>query len=106
VDNLLTGGNYLQVGPQRNNVLNAITNGGNVLVLRNSNDYSGGTQIAKGAGIYIETGGRASGESPLGSGAVEVYGELRARGAQGSFWNASTSSMTNVINLRPGGIVK
>jgi autotransporter-associated beta strand protein len=106
VDNVLTGGNYLQVGPQRNNVLGVITNGGNVLVLRNSNDYTGGTQIAKGAGIYIETGGRASGESPLGSGAVEVYGELRARGAQGSFWNASTSSMTNVINLRPGGIVR
>lgn len=105
-DNVLTGGNFLQVGVQRNNVLGTVTNGGGILVIRNSNDYTEGTQIAKGASIYIETGGRASGETPLGSGAVEVYGELRARGAQGSFWNANTSSMANVINLRPGGVIR
>ncbi|MBL9182202.1 MAG: autotransporter-associated beta strand repeat-containing protein [Verrucomicrobiaceae bacterium] len=105
-DNVLTGNNYLQVGPQRQNVLGGITNGGNPLVIRNSNDYSGGTQITKSTSIYIETGGRASGESPLGSGAVEVYGELRVRGAQGSLWNANTSAMTNTINLRPGGVVR
>jgi autotransporter-associated beta strand protein len=106
VDNVLTGGNYLQVGSQRNNVLGVITNGGGILALRNSNNYTEGTQITKGAAIYIETGGRASGESPLGSGAVEVYGELRARSSQGSFWNAFTSAPTNAINLRPGGIVR
>ena len=106
VDNILNGSNYLQVGPQRQNVLGGITNGGNVLVLRNSNSYSGGTQITKSSSIYIETGGRASGESPLGSGAVEVYGELRVRGAQGSLWNANTAAPSNVLNLRPGGIIR
>ena len=105
-DNLLTGNTYLQVGPQRQNVLGGITNGGNPLVIRNSNDFSGGTQITKSASVYIETGGRASGETPLGSGPVEVYGELRVRGAQGSLWNANTSSATNAINLRPGGVVR
>lgn len=106
VDNVLTGANFLQVGVQRNNILGTITNGGGILAIRNSNNYTAGTQIAKGASIYIETGGRASGETPLGSGAVEVYGELRVRGAQGSLWNANTSSMTNAINLRPGGVVR
>lgn len=105
-DNVLTGSNYLQVGPQRQNVLGGIANGGNILVIRNSNDFSGGTQITKSAGIYIETGGRASGETPMGTGAVEIYGELRVRGSQGSLWNASTSSMTNTLNLRPGGTIR
>lgn len=105
-DNVLTGANFLQVGVQRNNVLGTVTNGGGILTIRNSNDYSAGTQIAKGASIYIETGGRASGETPMGSGAVEVYGELRVRGAQGSLWNANTTAMTNAINLRPGGVVR
>ena len=105
-DNVLTGSNYLQVGPQRNNVLGVIQNGGNVVVIRNSNNFTAGTQITKGAGVYIETGGRATGETPLGTGAIEVYGELRIRGAQGSLWNASTSSQTNVVNLRPGGVVR
>lgn len=105
-DNVLTGSNFLQVGVQRNNVLGTVLNGGNILVIRNSNNFTEGTQIAKGGLIYVETGGRASGETPLGSGAVEVYGELRLRGAQGSLWNANTSAMTNVINLRPGGVVR
>ncbi len=105
-DNVLTGSNFLQVGVQRNNILGTVTNGGNILVIRNSNNYTEGTQIAKGASIYIETGGRASGETPMGSGAVEVYGELRVRGSQGSLWNANTSAMTNAINLRPGGVVR
>lgn len=106
VDNVLTGTNYLQVGPQRNNVVGTVVNGGNVLVIRNSNDYTEGTQIAEGASIYIETGGRATGETPLGTGDVEVYGELRIRGAQGSLYNASTSLHNNDINLRPGGTIR
>lgn len=106
VDNVLTGANYLQVGPQRQNVLGGITNGANVLVIRNSNNFTGGTQITKTASIYTETGGRATGETPLGTGAIEVYGELRVRGAQGSLFNASTGSHNNVINLRPGGTVR
>jgi autotransporter-associated beta strand protein len=106
VDNVLTGNNYLQVGNRRNMVVGTVTNGGNILVIRNSHNFSGGTQIASGSSIYIETGGRASGETPMGTGAVEVYGELRVRGAQGSLWNANTSTATNAINLRPGGVIR
>lgn len=106
VDNVLTGNSYLQVGNRRNMVVGTAVNGGNVLVIRNSNDFTGGTQIASGASLYIETGGRATGETPMGSGAVEVYGELRVRGAQGSLWNANTALATNTINLRPGGVVR
>ena len=106
VNNVLTGTNYLQVGPRRNMVVGTVVNGGNVLVIRNSNNFTEGTQIASGASVYIETGGRATGETPLGVGAVEVYGELRVRGAQGSLWNAATSSATNAINLRPGGVIR
>ncbi len=105
-DNVLSGTNYLQVGPQRNNVLGAIQNGGNIVVIRNSNSFTAGTQIARGASIFIETGGKAAGETPLGTGAIEVYGELRIRGGQGSLWNAATSSQTNVVNLRPGGVIR
>lgn len=106
VNNVLTGNSYLQVGPQRNNVLGAVGNSGNGVVIRNSNNFSGGTQITKGTYIYFETGGRVTGETPLGTGAVEVYGELRARGAQGSFFNAATGLHNNLVNLRPGGVIR
>lgn len=106
VDNVLTGTNFLQVGVQRNNSLGTVVNGGNILVIRNSNDYTEGTQIAKGASIYLETGGRATGETPLGTGDIEVYGELRVRSAQGSLWNAATATTTNNVNLRPGGVLR
>jgi fibronectin-binding autotransporter adhesin len=105
VNNVLTGLNYLQLGPQRQNSF-GVTNGANVLVIRNANDFSGGTQITRGAGLYIETGGRATGETPLGTGAIEVYGELRIRGAQGSMFNASTGTHYNDIIMRPGGVLR
>ena len=56
-DNVLTGNNFLQIGPQRNMVLGAATNTGNGVFIRNSNNFTGGTQIAEGTILYIETGG-------------------------------------------------
>ena len=107
VDNVLTGNNFLQVGPQRNSAVGASTNTGNQVTIRNLNNFTGGTQITEGTLLAVETGGAVAGGTPLGTGAVEVYGELRLRGAEGSFWNAATSSSnTPVINLRPGGTVR
>ncbi len=105
VNNVLTGNNFLQVGPQRNMVLGAATNTGNGVFLRNSNNYTGGTQVSEGTILYIETGGAPGGQTPLGTGAVEIYGQLRVQSSQGSLWNANTSAATNTINLRPGGLV-
>jgi autotransporter-associated beta strand protein len=104
-DNVLTGDNYLQVGPQRNNIFGVIVNGGNIVVMRNANDFTGGAQITKGASIYTDIGGRVGGESALGDGDIEVYGTLRIRGAQGSMVNPATGLHYNDIYLRPGGQV-
>lgn len=104
-NNVLTGTAYLQAGPQRNMVLGAVGNGGSTIAIRNSNNYSGGTQIAEGITLIAQTGGSPIGETPLGSGAVEVYGTLQFSGSLGSNWKADTSSATNTINLRPGGLV-
>lgn len=104
-DNVLTGNNFLQVGPQRNMIVGAVGNTGNGVFIRNSNNFTGGTQVAEGAILYIETGGAPGGQTPLGSGAVEIYGQLRVQSSQGSLWNANTSAATNAINLRPGGLL-
>lgn len=110
VNNVLTGTSYAQVGPRNNMILGTITNGGNAVVIRNSNDYSGGTQVAEGVTLVVETGGSPVGETPLGSGAVEVYGTLTFQGSLGSAWKADASAglggATNTINLRPGGSVR
>lgn len=105
VNNVLTGPNYLQVGPQRNNVLGVITNSGGTVVFRNSNNYSAGTQITAGTAIQVETGGSPIGETPLGTGAVEVYGTLNYASSLGSNWKADSSTATNAVNLRPGGFI-
>jgi autotransporter-associated beta strand protein len=106
VDNVLTGNSFLQVGPQRNNVLGAATNTGNAVVIRNSNNYTGGTQITEGTIVVAETGGSPVGETPLGSGDIEVYGELRVQGSLGSLWRADQSAASNPIQLRPGGLIR
>lgn len=105
-NNTLTGNAFLQVGPQRNMVLGASTNTGNAVVIRNSNNFTGGTQITEGTVLIIETGGSPIGETPLGTGSVEVYGELRIQGTLGSLWKANSGTAANAIVLRPGGLVR
>ncbi|MBL9133229.1 MAG: hypothetical protein JNG86_18610, partial [Verrucomicrobiaceae bacterium] len=105
-NNVFTGNSFLQIGPQRGMVVGGLTNGGNAVFIRNSNNYTGGTQVAEGIVLISETGGSPLGETPLGSGAVEVYGEYRIQGALGSAWNAASSAATNAINLRPAGLVR
>ena len=105
-NNVLTGTAFLQVGPIRANTLGALGNTGGTLVIRNSNDFSGGTQISGGNLVTIETGGSPIGETPLGTGAIQVYGELRVQGQLGSLWRADASAPTNTINLRPLGTIR
>lgn len=106
VDNVLTGSAYLQIGPRHANVLGAPTNAGNNVIIRNSNNFSGGTQIAKAITLIVETGGSPVGDTPIGSGAVEVYGTLLYQGNLGSAFNAVSGTNSNAINLRPGGVVR
>ncbi|MGB8170116.1 MAG: autotransporter-associated beta strand repeat-containing protein, partial [Chthoniobacteraceae bacterium] len=106
VNNALTGSAFLQVGPQRNMVLTAATNTGNSVLIRNSNNFTGGTQIAEGTVLAIETGGSPIGETPVGTGAVEVYGELRIQGTLGSLWKADAGAAANTVNLRPAGLIR
>lgn len=105
-NNVLTGGSFLQVGPQRNMVLGAATNTGNTVIVRNSNNFTAGTQIAEGTVLAVEVGGSPIGETPLGTGAVEIYGELRIQGTLGSLWKADAGAATNAIALRPAGLIR
>ncbi len=105
-NNVLTGTNFLQVGPQRNMVLGVATNTGNAVILRNSNNFTGGSQIAEATVLAIEMGGSPIGETPLGTGPVEIYGELRIQGTLGSLWKADESRATNVVTLRPAGLIR
>jgi autotransporter-associated beta strand protein len=106
VDNVLTGNNFLQVGPQRNMVLGAATNTGNAIFVRNTNNFSGGTQIAEATVLIVETGGSPDGARALGTGAIEVYGELRVQNSLGSLWDAASNTASNTIHLRPAGLVR
>lgn len=106
VKNVFTGNSYLQVGPQRNMVLGAVQNSGNAVFIRNSNNYTGGTQVAEATVLISEVGGSPIGETPLGTGAVEVYGEYRIQGNLGSAWKADAGAATNEIILRPGGLIR
>lgn len=106
VNNVFTGNSYLQVGPQRNMVLGTTVNSGNAVIIRNSNNYTGGTQIAEGTVLLSEVGGSPIGETPLGTGTVEVYGEYRIQGNLGSAWKADAAAATNNIILRPSGLIR
>lgn len=105
-NNVLSGNNYLQIGLQRQNTVGAVTNTGNAVIIRNSNNFTGGTQIAEASILLSEIGGSPVAERPVGTGAVEIYGEYRIQGSLGSNWNAGTASELNAITLRPGGLVR
>jgi autotransporter-associated beta strand protein len=105
-NNVLTGANFLQVGPQRANAVGALTNSGNSIVIRNSNNFTGGAQVVEGSNIVIETGGSPIGETPIGTGSVEIYGTVLAQGNLGSFFKADAGTNANNFILRPGGNIR
>ncbi|MEI6872074.1 MAG: hypothetical protein WCL08_07305, partial [Verrucomicrobiota bacterium] len=105
-DNVLTDAGtatFVQVGSPLSNVINSTLLGqyGQV-TLRNSNNFAGGLQIAKNNTLQIETGAGPSGQTPMGTSYVEVYGTLQNSGLGSSFVNAVTGQNANTIILRPG----
>ncbi|NBV34401.1 MAG: hypothetical protein EBR81_11605, partial [Proteobacteria bacterium] len=108
-DNVLTDGGtatFLRVGSPLANVLNSLQYGQyGTVILRNSNNFSGGMQVAKSNTLQIETGAGPNGQTPLGAGFVEVYGTLQNSGIASSFVNGLTGFNSNNIVLRPGGTV-
>ncbi|MGC3968306.1 MAG: autotransporter-associated beta strand repeat-containing protein [Pirellulales bacterium] len=116
VDNTLQdvgGSTFLQVGPIANNFLavgSVVTGTGGSVIFRQANNYTGGTQIVRGQTVVLDTG--TFGGSPLGSGAVEVYGALTlgsgsatGYGGVASFVNSVTGNNYTSIVLRPGGVI-
>ncbi|HEY5310950.1 MAG TPA: autotransporter-associated beta strand repeat-containing protein, partial [Pirellulales bacterium] len=105
-DNVITSAsNSLMIGSPLTNLTGAsVTDGTGTVVLDEANSYSGGTTINKLSTLTIQVGGAAgSPNTPLGSGAVEVFGTLSASGVFGSFYTASAGTNTNDVILRPGG---
>lgn len=101
-DNVLTdnGGNptFLQIGNPLSTFQNTtVGNGGNTVTIRNSNNFTGGTQIARGATLTMDVGlsmAGPNGQTPLGSGPVEIFGAIT---------NGNPSSYTNLVNHNIGG---
>jgi autotransporter-associated beta strand protein len=99
------GPTTLVVGTSLPNGTGTLTNGTGTLVLINNNTYTGGTVVNRSSTLVISTTATAS-ASPLGSGAVTVFGTLIAAGANGTFLaNGSTATNTNAITLNPGSIL-
>ncbi len=115
VDNTLQdvgGTTFLQVGPIANNFA-VVAGTGNSVIFRQANNYTGGTQIVRGLNVTLDTGANSTvgfSGSPLGTGAVEIYGALTlgfgggtGYGGVASLVNAVTGANYNSIVLRPGG---
>jgi autotransporter-associated beta strand protein len=96
------GATRLVAGTALANGTGNLTNGTGTVVLLNNNTYTGGTVVNRGSTLVVATTANASG-SPLGAGAVTVWGTLTAAGASGSFLaNGSTTANTNAVTLNPG----
>lgn len=120
VDNVLSdnGGNptFLQVGNPLSTYQNTtVGNGGATVTFRNSNNFTGGTQIARGATVTLDVGlsMAGTGQTPLGTGAVEIFGAITNGNPSsytnlvnhniGGYFNPVTGANSNVFVLRPGG---
>ncbi|NBV33796.1 MAG: hypothetical protein EBR81_08450, partial [Proteobacteria bacterium] len=98
-------GQNLTIIAANNNVLTgtasalfgSLASAGGTLYLNNTNDYNGGTTVARATSVNITSGGA---NSPLGSGAVDLFGSLQVYGANGSLVNGGTNR--NAMVLHPG----
>ena len=87
------------VGAARLQVGSLASNGG-VFVFNNTNNYTGGTTIVRGAQANFNSGGVGSANTPFGSGQVDVFGTLLNNG--GGFQNTAGTANNNVVVLHPG----
>ncbi|MDB6120936.1 MAG: uncharacterized protein JWO08_4717, partial [Verrucomicrobiaceae bacterium] len=118
-DNVLTGNAFVQVGNPLANSGTTPTLGAASVIIRNSNNFTGGVSIAKGSAVTIDTGSAPGGSTPLGSanglltGAatdVEIFGTLSTGSPAGfngiaSYVNVATGKNANNYILRPGGLI-
>ncbi|MEZ0275452.1 MAG: beta strand repeat-containing protein [Roseimicrobium sp.] len=105
--NLITGANNaVQIGKAWT------TNGRGGVTFNTSNNYGGGTVIGIGrdrgtgaptlGGLIVGVGGGSTlASTPLGSGAVDVYGRMEFGGATGAA-NSSVTANDNVYTFHPG----
>lgn len=116
VDNTLqdvSGSTFLQIGPIANNFGSVVQGTGNSVIFRQANNFTGGTQIVRGLNVTLDTGANSTvgfSGSPLGTGAVEIYGALTlgfgggtGYGGVASLVNSVTGTNYNSVVLRPGG---
>lgn len=112
-DNVLTGANFVQFGNPLANTGTATTFGPGTVTLRNSNNYSLGSSIAKGTTVFLDQGASPGGSTPLGTGSVEIFGTLpREPLAALRVWVPSSNPATGAnaqgiggYVLRPGGLI-
>ncbi|MBL9131625.1 MAG: hypothetical protein JNG86_10525, partial [Verrucomicrobiaceae bacterium] len=112
-DNVLTGANFVQFGNPLANTGTATTFGPGTVTLRNSNNYSLGSSIAKGTTVFLDQGASPGGSTPLGTGSVEIFGTLSSGtpggfSGVGSFVNPATGANAQGVGgyiLRPGGLI-
>jgi autotransporter-associated beta strand protein len=100
------GATNVVVGTSLANGTINLTNGTGTVVLLNNNTYTGGTLVNRGSTVVVSTTADAT-SSPLGTGAVNVWGTLTAAGANGSLLaNGSTTNNTNAVTLNPGSVLR
>ncbi len=107
------GANEMVIGSQLN-VFGYITT---VFGSNADNSYSGGTRVHltrnmdggyRGAALLLQGGANGTGatfRTPLGSGAVDVFGEVRIEGASGTAVNSATTN-ANTWTFHPGSRIR
>jgi autotransporter-associated beta strand protein len=118
-DNVLTdsGANptFLQIGnPRSNSIRTGVIGAEGTVTIRNYNNFTGGTQIAVGSTLQLDSGAGFTGQRPLGTGDIEVLGTFSVGGVgavgdlsynTASFYNATDLANHNTLVMRPGGII-
>ncbi len=92
-NNVLTGSASLQIG--------SLASTGGSFVFNNTNDYTGGTTVARGitAQWFTSNVGANNLNTPLGTGAVESFGQTIAYGSSGNY-------NQNTFNFHPGATIR
>lgn len=92
---VLTGANKVVIG-------SLASNGAGTVTLNKTNNYSAGTTVSRGSTVILNSGGT---DTPLGSGAVDVFGTLNAAGASGALIAGATTN-NNTVTLHPGALLR
>lgn len=94
--NNLTGSARLEIGRPLF-AAGTPSQGTGVVVLQQAHDFTGGATVWRGHDLYVEN-------TSLGTGAVHVFGNLIARGANGRLFDAANNPLA--VNLYGGSMVR